>query len=471
MKNTITKTSLILLFLFWSAAGLMKAQNVKIGSGTIVSLNTSTLTLSGNLNNSGTFNADTGTVEFNGTSGNQTITGVETFENLTINKSSGNVALSNNIDVDDYLTCTSGNLDLNGYSCTLGNSAMLNELPGSEAIGGTISITVTLNNLDSLANPGGIGAAITSNSNHLSGTIITRGSAVQSANSNNSIKRYYDITPTNDSGLNATLVFHYNTADLNGLTEANLKLFKSTDGGTTWTIEGGTVNTTAHTVTLNRIDSFSRWTLGPNTLPLPVEMVSFAANVQGPEVNLHWQTSTEVNNYGFEIQRSVVSGQQSAISNHPNSTQTESLTNWLKIGFVKGSGNSNSPKQYSFVDQNPTGGNNFDYRLKQVDNNGAYKYSDVIDVKVVPAKYELFQNYPNPFNPATTIKYAVAKAEHVTLKVYDEIGRELLTLVNENKAAGQYNATFDGSKLTSGVYFYRMEAGSFSAVKKLLLLK
>ena len=199
---------------------------------------------------------------------------------------------------------------------------------------------------------------------------------------------------------------------------------------------------------------------------LPVELTTLSANNLGNKVELLWNTATEVNNYGFEIQRSVDSGQESV-----NGSQS-SIDNrqWSKVGFVKGSGNSNSPKNYSFIDDNPPSGT-VEYRLKQIDNNGNFKYSQIVTVISLPTKFELWQNYPNPFNPTTTIQYAVPKAEHITLKVYDELGNEVTTLVNENKEAGQYRVSFNGSNFASGIYFYRITAGDFTEVKKLMLLK
>ncbi len=192
---------------------------------------------------------------------------------------------------------------------------------------------------------------------------------------------------------------------------------------------------------------------------LPVELTTFKANNLGDKVELQWHTATEVNNYGFDIERS----QKTEVSSQN--------PQWLKIGFVKGNGNSNSPKNYSFIDDNPPSGN-FEYRLKQIDNDGSFRYSNIVEASFMkPNKFELFQNYPNPFNPTTTIQYAIPKSEHVTIKVYDELGKEVSSLVNENKEAGQYRVNFNGSNLASGIYYYRIAAGDFSEVKKLMLLK
>jgi hypothetical protein len=141
------------------------------------------------------------------------------------------------------------------------------------------------------------------------------------------------------------------------------------------------------------------------------------------------------------------------------------------IGFIEGSGNSNSLKEYSFVDDKLFGGSKFTYRLKQIDNDGTFSYSDEINVEVVPDKFELSQNYPNPFNPSTRIKYQLSSISQVTLKVYDVLGNEVATLVNEEKPAGSYEVDFDASQLSSGIYFYKLQAGSFFETKKMLLLK
>jgi Secretion system C-terminal sorting domain len=195
---------------------------------------------------------------------------------------------------------------------------------------------------------------------------------------------------------------------------------------------------------------------------LAVELVSFSAVKNQERIMLNWKTATEVNNYGFEIER----------NKYPEMQNGETVVSqWEKIGFVNGHGNSNSPKDYSFDDESaPTG--LVMYRLKQIDNDGKYEYSKIVTIgNNTIAKYALAQNYPNPFNPATTIRYSIPKSEHVTMKVYNELGKEVSTLVNETKEAGNYNVTFNGAGLASGIYYYRITAGDFTEVKKLMLLK
>ncbi|OGU70036.1 MAG: hypothetical protein A2W30_04910, partial [Ignavibacteria bacterium RBG_16_36_9] len=203
--------------------------------------------------------------------------------------------------------------------------------------------------------------------------------------------------------------------------------------------------------------------------PLPVELTSFIAYVVGNSVKLKWQTATEVNNYGFEIER--------------NCSKDKEM--WETIGFVEGHGNSNSPKSYSFTDKNPIGGSKFKYRLKQIDTDGKFEYSKVIEVDLgSPMNYELSQNYPNPFNPTTIIKCEIPELSFVTIKVYDVLGNEIATLVNEEKPAGEYEVEFNsnsdgGRNLPSGVYFYQLRIGGpetssgqrFIQTKKMVLLK
>ncbi len=187
--------------------------------------------------------------------------------------------------------------------------------------------------------------------------------------------------------------------------------------------------------------------------PLPVELTSFTAAIVEKGVLLNWKTATEVNNYGFEILRSA--------QNY----------NWENIGFVQGHGNSNSPKKYSFEDDNPPGGK-VQYRLKQIDTDGQFEYSDVIEIVVgAPIKFELFQNYPNPFNPATIISYSIPEATFVKINVYNILGERVAQLVNGFKEAGEYNIHFDAGNLQSGIYVYQITAGDFKQVRKMMFIK
>jgi hypothetical protein len=266
------------------------------------------------------------------------------------------------------------------------------------------------------------------------------------------------------------MLFYYNDNELNGITEANLKLFKSVDGST-WGVESSSsVNTTDNTISLLGLNSFSYWTAGDGNSPLPVELTSFTANVNDKSVNLIWQTATEVNNYGFEVERAAnLRGLQ-------NGNQDSNLGGFSTIGFVQGNGNSNSTKEYSFTDKmlNLNLNLNLTYRLKQIDIDGKFTYSDVVEVEVnnMPTEFALYQNYPNPFNPSTTIKFALPMDSKVTLKVYNIVGQKVTTLINnESKEAGYHQVNFNANELATGIYIYRLTANDFTSIKKFVVLK
>jgi hypothetical protein len=192
---------------------------------------------------------------------------------------------------------------------------------------------------------------------------------------------------------------------------------------------------------------------GVNT-PFPVELVSFSARFSDTEIILNWLTATEVNNYGFEIQRSV---------------QTYG---WEVLGFVEGHGNSNSSKEYNFIDSEVNAAGIYVYKLKQIDNDGSYEFSKTIEVNFgSPINFELNQNYPNPFNPSTTISFNLPESGKVILKIYDMIGKEIETLVEGYKEAGIYTVNFNAEELASGMYLYSLSTNGFTETKKMLFMK
>jgi hypothetical protein len=197
-------------------------------------------------------------------------------------------------------------------------------------------------------------------------------------------------------------------------------------------------------------------TLAELTDIVPVELLAFTASVINSKVQILWSTASELNNLGFEIERSI-----------------NDMNNFVTAGSVNGKGNSTEINYYSFWD-NPqvSGANQIYYRLKQVDFDGTFSYSDVISVNFdVPAEFVLSQNYPNPFNPSTRISYFVSMESFVIIKVYYFLVREVNTLVNENLPIGSYDVVFDASNLPSGTYFCTMIAGNFSDTKKMIVLK
>ncbi|MFH1197567.1 MAG: T9SS type A sorting domain-containing protein [bacterium] len=189
---------------------------------------------------------------------------------------------------------------------------------------------------------------------------------------------------------------------------------------------------------------------------IPVELTSFTANFKNENVVLSWQTATELNNAGFDIERSY------------------DMQCWNAIGYIQGNGTTTEISNYSFVDFPSLTFQNIYYRLKQNNFDGTYSYSSIIAVtdKFTPTEFLLNQNYPNPFNPTTTIEFFIPTSNRVTLKVYDILGREVAELlIDVQKEAGKYVVEFDATSLSSGTYIYRLTAGTYVSNKKMIVVK
>lgn len=202
-------------------------------------------------------------------------------------------------------------------------------------------------------------------------------------------------------------------------------------------------STTYPTVTASDTDDAS----------LPVELTAFDALLDGGSVHLTWTTTTETNNAGFEVEHALVSA----------------MPTFSTLGFVNGHGTTLEAQTYTFA-ANDLGPGHHLFRLKQIDFDGAFAYSDPVAVEVA-GRFALQPAYPNPFNPTTRISYDVPQAQAVTLQVYDVLGRTVHVLVDGVQEAGRYVVTFDATSLASGTYYYRLEAGAFSQTRRMLLLK
>ncbi|HEY6953361.1 MAG TPA: T9SS type A sorting domain-containing protein [Bacteroidota bacterium] len=190
--------------------------------------------------------------------------------------------------------------------------------------------------------------------------------------------------------------------------------------------------------------------------PLPVEFVSLTDQTTKNAVTLQWTTATETNTTGFEVERKSTTG-----------------TAWEKVGAVAGSGSSSSTKHYTFTDELVPPGR-YEYRIKQLGSDGSVSYTPSVEAEVglAPKVFTLSQNYPNPFNPTTTIEFTLAHDGRVILKIFDITGREVETLLDEQRSAGFYEqVTFDASRLGSGTYFYRLESAGNVLTRKMVLLK
>ncbi len=192
-----------------------------------------------------------------------------------------------------------------------------------------------------------------------------------------------------------------------------------------------------------------------DTTYVPVELIFFEGKPGNGKIFLTWQTATETNNYGYEIEKSIDN------------------KNWVRIGFVSGQGTTTEPQSYSFIDSDISSEIQY-YRLRQVDYNGSYNYSKIIIINSgleIPSFY-LFQNYPNPFNGRTIVTYAVPVRSLINISLYNIIGEKIAVLINAEKDEGIYKLTLDDSKLSSGIYFIRMETRTgYSSVIKIVQIK
>ena len=191
---------------------------------------------------------------------------------------------------------------------------------------------------------------------------------------------------------------------------------------------------------------------------LPVELTSFTATSQIDKIILNWSTATETNNLGFEIERASLSATP--------------VQEWEKIGFKEGNGTTTEPNEYIYIDDISTvQSTSLVYRLKQIDFDGSFEYSDVVEVEIMPTQFELSQNYPNPFNPSTTIRFSLPIEAYLKINIYNMLGELVETLAEGTYDAGYHKVIFDASNLPSGAYIYRLESSEFLQTKKFLLLK
>ncbi|MCU0410939.1 MAG: T9SS type A sorting domain-containing protein, partial [Bacteroidetes bacterium] len=201
-------------------------------------------------------------------------------------------------------------------------------------------------------------------------------------------------------------------------------------------------------------------------------MLSLSAATSDKSVLLTWTTATEAENFGFEIERRII-GQLA-------SKESAGASAWEKVGFVNGSGTSSKPVEYTFEDTNLPDGR-YAYRIKQIDRDGTYRYTEAIEVSVgdVPTVFSLDQNYPNPFNPMTTIQFGLPKPSSVKIVLYDLLGKAVMTIVEKDLPLGFHRVEFDGSRFASSVYFYRLTAKGlddiaddrFVQTRKMILLR
>lgn len=392
-----------------------------------------------NLENDGTINQGVGDGIFRFTGfANNTISGTNTptFDTLEIAKT-GNAKLSlqRDINIGSRINFTTGRIDLNNNNILLQPAALLDDESETSRIigpnGGFVEIINVLNNPVAV-NPGNLGAVITSTQN-LGSTTIRGGHAVQN-NVNGlvtSIERYFDISPTNNTALDATLRFNYFDAELNGLDETTVVMWKSVDN-IVWTSHGFTTRDVVNNaVDKTGIADFSRWTLSsPVNNPLPVQFMLFNVRCEGSKVSINWKTAQEINSSHFEIQRST------------------NGSDWTTIGTKQAAGNSNIERNYSFVDLVPVQGAGL-YRIVEFDTDGRKQYTSIN--KADCSAVDTWKVWPNPLQQQLFVNIRVATGSPALIRVFDSKG----SFINEQRnvlLAGSNQLNIDMQRLPPGTY-------------------
>lgn len=428
---------------------------------------------------SGTFNLNlTGGITING---NLSVAGGAT---LGFNPASSNTLTFNGTFQD---ISNAGTLTFNSNTNIISNSTLLSlgspiTVPGNFTANGEVGGEVlivggAITNPDNIGNLGLASFNLpnaTPFSSSLLGIDIAAGDALNDVSVSRSttpveiglnigINRRWVITTTTPSFAARNVTFSWPVSANNGRNPASFQVWKSTDNGATWFPIPGTFNTAGDPITVTvSATSFSEFTVSDADNPLPVQLNSFTGISTIRGVELAWGVSSEQDNAGFIVFRD---GQQIA---HYSTTPE-----------LQGRGTTSEAKTYRYVDasSNLEVGKSYTYTLRSVDFDGTIhtiSRNAVVQVSQTPNvafAYKLEQNYPNPFNPSTRITFSIKDAGFVSLKVYDLLGREVATLVNERRAAGIYDVNFNAANFGSGVYFYTLSSGGFSQTKKMLFVK
>ncbi|CAN5451667.1 hypothetical protein BH10BAC5_BH10BAC5_15670 [soil metagenome] len=338
----------------------------------------------------------------------------------------------------------------------------ITQLNTSGTIGGTVDFLCEVSASSGSYKLGGGNYVFTYNTAGVSGV----GAALVNPNASMNTGLWTPMTVTNPAGTRISINTEYNGSAGSGvqLTSGTWTILATVrmtivnpavTGNILWRIVSPSI-TNAFLDDNATLLTFGTFT-GVNQL-LPVELASFTSSVDRNNVKLNWQTANETNNHSFQIERK------------------HAAEEWIKMGEIQGAGTTQEAKNYKFDDRNLITGK-YQYRLKQIDNNGNFEYHSLQnEVEVgIPNKFELSQNYPNPFNPTTKINYDLPFDSKVSLKIYDLTGREIASLVNKNQTAGYYVVQFNASSMASGMYFYNFIAESssqkFITTKKMVLVK
>jgi hypothetical protein len=415
-------------------------------------VNNGTINITGDLHNAAnTLYSGTGLFQMSGT-GVQNFSGANYYD-LSVT-GAGEKRMNGATHLKDSLVFTDGSINtaLTQDTIYMDSAAVINELPGSEVIGYmryqkylAKGASYTFGNLGLTLNAAGAAPGMTSV------VRVTGDSAIQHYGIATSIKRYFDIVPTNNTGLNAGMTFYYEDAELNGIAENDLEMFKSKDTGSNWIVEGyASRNSTLNYLTLTGLNDFSRWTAGSQTTPLPVELLSFTAKLLSQQSSLlEWQTASELNNDHFDIERS------------------EDGLSFIKIGEQKGAGTTQIRQEYAFTDNfGIITSNILYYRLKQVDYNGKFTYSEIRKLQL-SEKTNSFNAWYNANEDKTIALLTYTKPTLLSLKLIDIQGK----LIGEQSISlptGESRIQLDMFGLAKGIYTLSVADETGVKVKRIM---
>jgi len=456
----------------WSTNGYTGAIGVAgpmmVGVGSVYTCGASSVSVGGDWENRGTFNAGTGTMRFSG-SALQSLThsGTGPFNSVEVNNPVG-VLLKSNVTMNGAVAFSSGHLFLDTLALALGASATFTTADAGRCVitNGTGQVLRSIAGGGSFLFPVAPDAlsytpvTIALNASDPTETYRVRvlsGIVPGTSNDQSAVGKTWILQENTAGGNNATLSFQWNASD-EGTTFDRFLASSWRHDGSNWLqvspvmLSGSGPFIASTTIAQQTLGSFCIAMEGA----LPVQLIGFSASATTHGVALSWRTATETNCAGFEIER-----RQLAVSD------------WQKITFIAGAGNSSTPKEYSYSDNIVSAGR-FVYRLKQVDKDGTFEYfgNAEVEVGIAPREFSLADNFPNPFNPSTLIRFTVREDAHTTLRVFDAIGREVKTLFDGPAQAERfYDVRFEATGLASGIYFYALQSGSERMVRRMLLVK
>jgi parallel beta-helix repeat protein len=434
-------------------------KSITVDNGAILSISTGTLSVTGDWTNNGTFNGGSGKVVFAG-SVDQILGGTQTssFNDLDVNNASV-LQLAGGISVAGTLTMISGSLNVADQTIDLANSGQLSGESSVNMVYGTTGTIIADNRAGEIGggrNIAGLGIEIASLS-AISDLDLVRGMASQTGSTKSSLRKYFDIRATPDVGLSASMKMYYFEhefdVDNGGIDEADFVLYRSTDGGTSWSEQtDAVVNTTNQTISLSAIDAFSRWTISSKTTqPLPVQWLNYSAVCKNNGILVEWSTAAEINNDFFTVEKIIED-------------------RFKEIAVIDGSGNSNTQKSYSYFDADLKKDNY--YRIKQTDYDNKSEYSPVFHTtcnNVAPLFEEPhFNIYPNPFNNQIVVEVVRSNSDIVNIEIINNTGLTIRQNLMSFEYASNARMTIDTGAIPSGIYLVKITAGNYVKTHKMI---